>query len=145
MKVSTKGRYALRMLLDLSIHQDGGYVSLSDICSRQDISKKYLEQIVSMLSKDGLLRTNRGNRGGYMLTKPVDKYTVGDILRATEGSLAPVSYLDYQAENECSTEENMTHYVWQGLYEIENKYLDSITLADIIEHGCEKPGDDYYI
>ena len=83
MKISTKGRYALRMLYDLALHQEEGYVSLKDIADRQGISKKYLEQIVPLLNKTGLLRTNRGNKGGYMLAGKADEITVGDILRAT--------------------------------------------------------------
>ena len=94
MKISTKGRYALRMLVELARHQENGYMSLKEISERQNISKEYLEQIVPMLNKSGILRTNRGNKGGYMLATPASECTVGDVLRATEGSLAPVSCLD---------------------------------------------------
>ena len=97
MKISTKGRYALRMLIELALHHEKDYVSLKEISERQDISKKYLEQIVPLLNKSGILRTNRGNKGGYMLAKPPHECTVGEVLRATEGSLAPVSCLDYGA------------------------------------------------
>ena len=90
MKISTKGRYALRFLLDLAEHQQAGYISLNEIAKRQDISKKYLEQIIPIFNKTDVLRANRGSQGGYMLAKSPDKYTVGDILRCTEGSLAPV-------------------------------------------------------
>ena len=90
MKISTKGRYALRLLIDLSIHRNEGYIALKDIAQRQSISKKYLEQIVPLLTKSGLLRTNRGYQGGYMLSRPPSDYTVGEILRLTEGSLAPI-------------------------------------------------------
>ena len=100
MKISTKGRYALRMLYDLAIHHEEGYISLKDIADRQNISKKYLEQIVPLLNKTGLLRTNRGNKGGYMLAGKAAEVTVGDILRATEGSLAPVACLEFEP-NEC--------------------------------------------
>ena len=95
MKISTKGRYALRMLYDLALHQEDGYVSLKDIAERQNISKKYLEQIVPLLNKTGLLRTNRGNKGGYMLAGRSGEISVGDVLRATEGSIAPVSCLEF--------------------------------------------------
>ena len=89
MKISTKGRYALRMMVDLAEHQNGEYISLKDIAQRQEVSKKYLEQIVPILNKSGFLKTNRGYQGGYMLSKPPRQYTVGDILRLTEGDLAP--------------------------------------------------------
>ena len=94
MLISTKGRYALRMLVDLAEHQNDGYVALKDIAKRQGISKKYLEQIVPLLNKSDILRTNRGFNGGYRLAKSPDKYTVGDILRITEGSLSPVACLE---------------------------------------------------
>ena len=100
MKISTKGRYALRMLYDLALHQEEGYVSLKDIAERQNISKKYLEQIVPLLNKTGLLRTNRGNKGGYMLAGKAEEVTVGDVLGATEGSIAPVACLEFEP-NEC--------------------------------------------
>ena len=83
MKISTKGRYALRMLIDLAEHQNDGYIALKDIAARQNISKKYLEQIVAVLNKSDVLQTNRGVRGGYRLAQSPDKYTVGDILRLT--------------------------------------------------------------
>ena len=100
MKISTKGRYALRMMLDLAENGNDGFVALKDIAERQNISKKYLEQIVPILNKADTLRTNRGYQGGYKLSKPADKYTVGEILRITEGSIAPVACLD-QDPNEC--------------------------------------------
>lgn len=134
MKISTKGRYALRMLVDLAQQQDEKFVSLADIAERQNISKKYLEQIVPMLSKAGLIRTNRGNRGGYQLNVPADKCTVGDILRATEGSLAPVACLEY-GENTCPRKDDcITLYVWEDFYRLTNEYFDGITLQKIIEH-----------
>lgn len=95
MKISTKGRYALRMLLDLAQHQNDGYVALKDIARRQNVSKKYLEQIVPMLNKSDILLASRGFQGGYRLAQSPDKYTVGMILRITEGSLAPVACLDH--------------------------------------------------
>ncbi len=143
MKISTKGRYALRMLCDLALHQEEGYVSLKDIAERQNISKKYLEQIVPLLNRGGFLRTNRGNRGGYMLAQKPSDYTVGDILRATEGSLAPVPCLDYEP-NECPRRgECSTLFVWEGLFKTVSEYLDSITLKDIIDKNST--GGDYCI
>ncbi|MCI1269939.1 MAG: Rrf2 family transcriptional regulator [Ruminococcus sp.] len=145
MKISTKGRYALRMLLDLAESSGGDYVSLKDIAERQDISKKYLEQIVPMLSKAGILKTTRGNKGGYMLVKSAAEYTVGDVLRATEGSLSPVSCLDY-SPNECPrAAQCRTLFVWEGLYETTVKYLDSITLQDILDRNPLCSGGDYCI
>ena len=143
MKISTKGRYALRMMLDLAMHSADGFVALKDIAERQDISKKYLEQIVPLLNKADLLRTNRGYQGGYVLAKSPDKYTVGEILRVTEGNLCPVSCLQYPV-NECPrASECMTLPVWEGLYKAINNYLDSVTLQDIIDQA--NAGGDYSI
>ena len=94
MKISTKGRYALRLMIDLAMHENEGYISIKSISQRQGISEKYLEQIIKMLSKNSLVESTRGAQGGYKLTKKPSEYTVGEILRVTEGSLAPVSCLD---------------------------------------------------
>ena len=145
LKISTKGRYALRLMLDLAENQNNGYVALKDIAERQDISKKYLEQIVPMLNKSGVLRTTRGFQGGYMLAKAPDKYTVGDILRITEGSLAPVVCLDYEPNTCEKCEICPTLPMWQGLYKTITDYLDSITLQDIIDNDRAKKTDEYYI
>ena len=143
MKISTKGRYAMRMMIDLGQHRADGYVALKDIAKRQNISKKYLEQIVPLLNKAELLRTNRGYQGGYALSKEPEKYTVGEILRVTEGSLAPVSCLQYE-ENDCSRRaECATLPIWEGLYKTITDYLDGITLADIIDKLND--GGDYCI
>lgn len=123
----------MRMLIDLAGHGADGYVALKDIAERQEISKKYLEQIVPLLNKAELLRTNRGYQGGYALAKPPEKYTVGEILRVTEGSLAPVACLQY-GENDCARKADCaTLPVWEGLYKVVTEYLDGITLADIVE------------
>ena len=133
MKISTKGRYALRMLLDLAEHQNEGYIALKDIAKRQEISKKYLEQIVPVLNRSDVLRTNRGFQGGYQLARKPSEYTVGDILRMTEGSLAPVACLDCKP-NPCSRcDDCATLPVWEGLYQVINEYLDGITLQDILD------------
>ena len=129
MNISTKGRYSLSVLLDLAEHKDDGFVSLKDISKRQGISKKYLEQIVALLSHPDILRTNRGNKGGYMLAKEPDKYTVGQILRITEGDLSPVSRL----EEGCKT-----LWLWKGLEKVINEYLDSITIQDILSNGANE-------
>lgn len=145
MKISTKGRYALRMLLDLAENQDEGYIALKDIAERQNISKKYLEQIVPMLNRAGLLKTNRGYQGGYMLAKNPEEYTVGEILRVTEGSLAPVSCLE-QTPNECPRAAKCpTLFVWNGLLKAIEEYLDNISLKDIEEHSSSMSGDNYSI
>ena len=145
MKISTKGRYALRMLADLAVHQEEGFISLKDIAERQNISKKYLEQIVPMLNKAGILRTNRGNHGGYNLASKPEELTVGDVLRATEGSLAPVACLDYDPIECPRADECDTLFVWQGLFRTVNEYLDGITLRDIIDRMIAKNGHDYCI
>ena len=133
MKISTKGRYALRLMVDLAEHKDSGFIALKDVAKRQNISKKYLEQIVPVLNGAGLLATNRGNRGGYKLAKEPKEYTVGDILRITEGSIAPVSCLDSEV-NPCERKNFcQTLYVWEGLYKVVNEYLDSITVQDIVD------------
>ena len=143
MKISTKGRYALRLIIDLAIHKDKGYVTLKEIAERQSISKKSLEQIVPMLNKSGILKTNRGYQGGYMLAKSADRYTVGEILRVTEGNLAPVSCLENE-ENECQRAgECKTLFVWEGLHRTITEYLDSITVQDIIDRTGSS--DDYVI
>ncbi len=145
MKISTKGRYALRMLLDLALHQKDEFVSLKEISQRQRISKKYLEQIVPLLNKSNILRTSRGNKGGYMLAKSPALITVGEVLRATEGSLAPVSCLEYEYNDCPHAEECATLHVWQGLYQVIYQYLDGITLQDILNHNTGIEGNDYCI
>lgn len=133
MKISTKGRYALRMLIDLAEHKDNGYIALKDIAERQGISKKYLEQIVPVLTRANILNTNRGYQGGYKLADKPEKYTVGQILQLTEGSLAPVACLEH-FPIECERKENCsTLYIWEGLYKVICEYLDGITLKDIID------------
>lgn len=145
MKISTKGRYAIRMMLDLAMHGNNGYVSLKDIARRQEISKKYLEQIVAVLNKSDFLKTNRGYQGGYMLAKPPEKYTVGDILRITEGSLAPVSCLDHDPVDCERSSFCMTLPLWKGLYKTICDYLDSITLKDLMEQGIANGSNNYII
>ena len=145
MKISTKGRYALRMLLDLAEHRNSGFIALKDIAARQGISKKYLEQIVPLLNKSDFLLVNRGFQGGYMLAKSPEKYTVGDILRITEGSLAPVACLE-QKPIQCERSADCpTLPVWQGLERVINEYLNHITLQDILDEQTERYSNNYVI
>ena len=132
------------MLLDLAEHQNSGYIALKEIAERQGISKKYLEQIVPMLNKSDILKTNRGYQGGYRLSQTPDKYTVGAILRITEGSISPVACVenpsDCERSGECST-----LALWEGLYKVICEYLDNITLQDLIEQNKERYSNNYII
>jgi Rrf2 family protein len=133
MKVSTKGRYALRMLLDLAEHQNDGFIPLKEIAQRQKISKQYLEQIVSLLQTSSILRANRGKQGGYMLADEPSQVSIGQILRLTEGNLAPVSCLEDKS-NRCERVPFcMTLPLWEGLYDVITKYLDGISLQDLLD------------
>ena len=145
MKISTKGRYALRMLLDLAEHKNDGYIALKDIAARQNISKKYLEQIIPVLNKSDILNANRGYQGGYRLAKSPDKYSVGDILRLTEGSLAPVACLEYDPIECARSNDCVTLPIWNGLYTVITDYLDNITLQDILDNQKELYANDYVI
>lgn len=132
MKISTKGRYALRIMIDLALHNDGRYISLKEISERQEISNKYLEQIIALLNKAGFLETARGNMGGYKLSKKPKEYIVGDILRATEGDLAPIYCLT--EDGECIRQKNCKTYAfWKGLDDVINEYIDGKTLEDLIK------------
>jgi len=132
MKISTKGRYALRMLIDLAKNQGDGFVALKDIAERQGISKKYLEQIVPFLNKSDILLTNRGFQGGYRLAKSPDCYTAGEILRLTEGSLSPVACIQQDAVKCSRSTDCPTLPLWKGLNNVINEYLDSVTLQDLL-------------
>lgn len=145
MKISTKGRYALRMLLDLAEHQEDGYIALKDIARRQEISKKYLEQIVPILNRSDILLANRGFQGGYRLAKAPNQYTVGEILRITEGSLAPVSCLDTDPINCLRSSECSTLPIWQGLYRVITEYLNGITLQDLLDQQRARYCNDFVI
>ena len=137
MKISTKGRYALRMMLDIAQQGEGAVISLKDISGRQDISVKYQEQIVMQLSRAGFLSSVRGPSGGYRLVRKPAEYKVGEILRAIEGSLAPVACLDDE-ENHCSRCDYCeTLAFWQGLDEVINRYVDQFTLQDLLD-DCKR-------
>lgn len=143
MMVSTKGRYALRVMIDLAEHDDGLYIPLKEIAARQDISEKYLESIVKLLTRNGDLVGVRGKGGGYRLTRSPEEYTVGSILRLTEGGLAPVACLE-QNPIECRRmSECRTLPMWRKLNTMINDYFDGITLADLV--NTSQPGNDYVI
>lgn len=132
MKVSTRGRYALRFMIDLAQHNNGEFTALKDISERQNISIKYLEQITSLLSKFGLLLSVRGPQGGYKLARKPDQYNVAQILKITEGNLAPVTCLESDT-NICPRKNSCpTLSLWQGLENTIVKYLESITLEDLV-------------
>ena len=133
MLVSTKGRYALRTMVDLAVHGDGEPVKIKDIANRQGISGKYLEQIISILSRAGYVRSIRGNQGGYYLSKPAAEYTVGMILRVTEGSLAPVDCLSGE-DNPCTRQlACVTLRLWRELDEAIKGVVDRYTLEDLVQ------------
>ncbi len=145
MKISTKGRYALRMMLDLAEHPDDGFVSLKDIAGRQNISKKYLEQIVPLLVRSGFLQTGRGFQGGYLLSRAPEQYTIAEILHVTEGSLAPVTCLDGRVPG-CDRQADCAALpLWTGLNRTIYEYLSGYTLKDLLEQeharGVVPPGD----
>ncbi len=128
MKISTRGRYALKIMMDLATSPEGEFVSLKAISERQHVSVKYLEQIIALLSRAGMLESTRGKSGGYRLAKAPDEYTAGDILRVAEGSLAPIKCV----ESKCTNSENCSTFAfWEGLNKAINDYIDSTTLADL--------------
>ena len=143
MLISTKGRYALRIMIDLAEHQTDAFISLRGIAQRQEISEKYLESIIRMLVKARVVESLRGKGGGYRLKKDPDQYTVGSILRLTEESLAPVSCLEANAESCPRAGSCRTLALWQGLDKVIYEYLESVTIADLMEQGVA--GDDYVI
>ena len=143
MIVSTKGRYALRVMIDLAEHQAERYVPLKEVAARQEISEKYLENILKVLVQNGFLEGLRGKGGGYRLTRSPDQYTVAEILLLTEGSLAPVSCLTPGAPA-CERMANCrTYTMWKGLNDLIADYFGKITLADLA--APEQAGNDYVI
>ena len=143
MLISTKGRYALRVMIDLAEHQADGVVPLKVIAERQEISEKYLESIIKLLVKARLLNGLRGKGGGYKLTKAPEDYTVGSILQLTEDSLAPVSCLEKGADACPRVAECRTLSLWKGLDKVINDYLGNVTIADLMRSGSD--GFDYVI
>ena len=137
MKVSTKGRYALRIMADLAIHDNGEYIRLKDIAERQAITLKYMEQIMPLLTRAGYVKSYRGNNGGYRLARKPEEYTAGEILRTTEGSLSPIACIE-DTPNRCPRREVCTTLsFWKGMRKVIDEYVDSITLADLIEQKTE--------
>lgn len=143
MLISTKGRYALRIMIDLAEHQTDEFISLREIAQRQEISEKYLESIVRMLVKAKVVESLRGKGGGYRLNKTPDQYTVGSILQLTEESLAPVSCLEKNADPCPRSGWCRTLTLWQGLDKVIHDYLERVTITDLMEQGVA--GDDYVI
>lgn len=137
MKVSTKGRYALRLMLDLALNNTGEYISIKSIAARQDISEKYLEQIISLLNRAGYVKSIRGAGGGYRLAKDPKEYTVGMILKLTEGSLIPVDCLDTESDDCKRSNSCITREVWQKLYDAILGVVDNITLQDLVDKQME--------
>lgn len=135
--ISSKGRYALRVLVDLAEHQAGGYISLRDVTARQELSDKYAGQIMSLLSKAGLVEGVTGKGGGYRLTRAPEQYPLGEVLRLTEGSLAPVACLGEGAEPCKRSAQCRTLPVWSRLEQLIGDYLDSVTLADLLQEERE--------
>lgn len=138
MKISTKGRYALRMMIEFGLNPDS-CTKISQVAARQGISDKYLEQIVTLLHRAGYVRSVRGAQGGYMLTRPPEEYTVGMILRQTEGSLAPVPCVDEDAEPCDRAGQCVTLNVWKQLKDAIDQVVDSVTLADLVEEQRRQP------
>mgnify|MGYP003391142933 FL=1 len=132
MMISTRGRYALRVVIDLAENKDKNYIPLKDIAARQDISQKYLESIMTLLSKNNIVDGVHGKGGGYRLNREPNKYSVGEILRITEGSLAPVACLAGNAKTCERADKCKTLPMWEKLDKIIEDYLDSVSLADFI-------------
>ena len=143
MLISTRGRYALRVMIDLAEHRTDEFISLKGIAQRQEISEKYLESIIRMLVKARVLESLRGKGGGYKLKKAPEQYTVGSILRLTEESLAPVSCLEPGADACPKAAKCRTLPLWQGLDKVIHDYLENVTIADLMEQA--EVGDDYVI
>ena len=141
MRISTKGRYALRLMLDLGTNCSGDPIRLKDVARRQGISEKYLEQIISVLNKAGFVRSIRGPQGGNVLSKRPEAYTVGMILRLTEGSLAPVECAEKES-GACEREDDcVTLILWKKLNDAINGVVDHVTLADLLEWQAAKAND----
>ena len=131
--ISTRGRYALRVMIDLAEHSDGGYIPMKDVAARQEISLKYLERILPVLAKNDLIEGVQGKGGGYRLTRPPEAYPVGEILRLTEGDLAPVACLENGSTPCGRSIECRTIEMWSRLNRLINDFFDGITVADLMK------------
>ena len=142
MLVSTRGRYAIRVMIDLAEHMNGKYIPMKEIADRQDVSLKYMTKIMQALTKSGMLDGQHGKGGGYKLNRDPEEYRVGDILRLTEGTLAPVACID---ERDCKCDRSFecrTRPMWNELDKLISEYLDGITIADLMEGNT---ADNYII
>ena len=142
MLVSTRGRYAIRVMIDLAEHMNGKYIPMKEIADRQDVSLKYMTKIMQALTKSGMLDGQHGKGGGYKLNRDPEEYRVGDILRLTEGTLAPVACID---ETDCKCDRSLecrTRPMWNELDKLISEYLDGITIADLMEGNT---ADNYII
>ena len=145
MLISTRGRYALRFMIDLAEHNNGEAVTLKAVSQRQDISVKYLEQIVTLLNRAGLIRSIRGNQGGYLLSRAPEEYTAGEILRTVEGTLSPVTCID-QGPASCQRYTICkTVRFWEGLDQVITDYANSVTLRVLAEGPSAADGGDWCI
>jgi Rrf2 family protein len=144
MKVSTKGQYALRVMLDFAEHANDGYIRLREVADRQGISKTYLEQIMVLLNKADFFNTVRGYQGGYQLNRPASAYSIGDILRITEGSIDPVDALDLSEASDRRVGV-MARDVWDGLGKVMAEYLNALTLQDVIDAHRDDGAWDFVI
>ena len=140
--ISTKGRYSIRILLDLAEHRNGKYIPMKEVAARQEISLKYIEKLMPALKSAGLIDSTHGVGGGYRLTREPDQYTLWEILGLAEGDLAPVSCLQPGAASCSRAAECRTLPVWQGYYDLTKKYFSNITLADLMNAPA---GDNYVI
>ena len=132
--ISTRGRYALRVMIDIAEHSGGDFVPMKEVAARQEISLKYIERIMPLLTKEDLVEGQHGKGGGYRLCRPPEDYSVGEILRATEGGLAPVACLDCGAKPCSRAAECRTLPMWQKYYAMTNEFFDGITIADLMQN-----------
>ena len=134
--ISTKGRYALRIMTDLAEHRNGGFIPMKEVAARQEISLKYIERIMPLLTKENLVEGLHGKGGGYRLCRPPEDYSVGEILRITEGELAPVACLERGAKPCPRAAECRTLPMWKKYYAMTNEFFDGISIADLMKNGA---------
>ena len=135
--ISTRGRYALRVIIDIAEHSGGDFVPMKEVAARQEISLKYIERIMPLLTKENLVEGQHGKGGGYRLCRPPEDYSVGEILRATEGGLAPVACLECGAKPCSRAAECRTLPMWQKYYAMTNKFFDGISVADLMQNEAD--------